>query len=184
MVWYWYCANKAASPSPPRTVRNICCYLSTKDTFTSNRLSLALLPISAPDTSRPTSSSVSSAIISKFRSSTTKILLPYSISSRPNTSSITPSHPTKSNLTPQNSVSKPSNGNFLSVLASTHPSFPINHWPELLPQAEMTLNLLHPYAALPTISVKICVTISLLLVNMYAFTIALASKHAQNIVYS
>ncbi len=41
---------------------------------------------------------------------------------------------------------------FVSVLASTHPAFPINHWPELLPQAEMTLNMMRPYADLPTIS--------------------------------
>jgi hypothetical protein len=41
---------------------------------------------------------------------------------------------------------------FVSVLASTHPAFPINHWPELLPQAEMTLNMMRPYADLLTIS--------------------------------
>ncbi len=41
---------------------------------------------------------------------------------------------------------------FLSVLAGTHPSFPINHWHQLLPQAELTLNLMHPYHDLPTIS--------------------------------
>jgi hypothetical protein len=41
---------------------------------------------------------------------------------------------------------------FLSLLATTHPSFPINHWPALLPQAELTLNLLRPYADLPAIS--------------------------------
>jgi hypothetical protein len=41
---------------------------------------------------------------------------------------------------------------FLSLLATTHPSFPINHWPTLLPQAELTLNLQRPYADLPSIS--------------------------------
>jgi hypothetical protein len=41
---------------------------------------------------------------------------------------------------------------FLSLLATTHPSFPINLWPALLPQTELTLNLLRPYADLPTIS--------------------------------
>ncbi len=42
---------------------------------------------------------------------------------------------------------------FLSLLATTHPSFPINHWPALLPQAELTLNLQRPYAEdLPSIS--------------------------------
>jgi hypothetical protein len=41
---------------------------------------------------------------------------------------------------------------FLSILATTHPSFPINHWPALLPQAELTLNLLRPYADLPSIT--------------------------------
>ncbi len=39
---------------------------------------------------------------------------------------------------------------FLSILATTHPSFPINHWPALLPQAELTLNLLRPYVDLPS----------------------------------
>jgi hypothetical protein len=37
-------------------------------------------------------------------------------------------------------------------LATTHPSFPINHWPALLAQAEFTLNLLRPYSDLPSIS--------------------------------
>jgi hypothetical protein len=42
---------------------------------------------------------------------------------------------------------------FLSLLATTHPSFPINqHWPALLPQAELKLNLQRPYAGLPSIS--------------------------------
>ncbi len=30
---------------------------------------------------------------------------------------------------------------FLSLLATTHPSFPINHWPALLPQAELTVRV-------------------------------------------
>ena len=41
---------------------------------------------------------------------------------------------------------------FLSILATTHPSFPINHWPSLLPQAEFTLNVMRPYSDLPSIS--------------------------------
>jgi hypothetical protein len=41
---------------------------------------------------------------------------------------------------------------FLNLLATTHPSFPINHWPALLPQAELTLNLMRPYADLHSIS--------------------------------
>jgi hypothetical protein len=42
--------------------------------------------------------------------------------------------------------------NFLSLLATTHPSFPINRWPALFPQAELTLNTVCPYADLPSIS--------------------------------
>ncbi len=41
---------------------------------------------------------------------------------------------------------------FLSVLSSTHPSFPLNHWPELLEQAEYTLNMMRPRADQPSIS--------------------------------
>jgi hypothetical protein len=41
---------------------------------------------------------------------------------------------------------------FISLLATTHPSFPINHWPALLFQAELTLNLQRPSADLPSIS--------------------------------
>ncbi len=41
---------------------------------------------------------------------------------------------------------------FLSVLCSTHPTFPLNHWPELLLQTDLTLNMMRPYADLPTIS--------------------------------
>ena len=33
---------------------------------------------------------------------------------------------------------------FLAVLAGTNPSFPANRWDLLVPQAELTLNLLHP----------------------------------------
>jgi hypothetical protein len=39
---------------------------------------------------------------------------------------------------------------FLSLLATTYPAFPINHWPALFPQAELTLNLQRPYADLPS----------------------------------
>ncbi len=41
---------------------------------------------------------------------------------------------------------------FLSLLAITHPSFPINHWPVLLPQAELTINLMRAYSDLHSIS--------------------------------
>ena len=41
---------------------------------------------------------------------------------------------------------------FLSILSSTHPSFPLNHWPELLEQTEYTLNMLRPWADQPSIS--------------------------------
>jgi hypothetical protein len=41
---------------------------------------------------------------------------------------------------------------FLSVLATTNPSFPLDYWPELLPQTEATLNMLRPWADAPTIS--------------------------------
>jgi hypothetical protein len=41
---------------------------------------------------------------------------------------------------------------FLSVLSSTHPSFPLNHWPELIEQAEYTLNMMRPWADQPSIS--------------------------------
>ena len=33
---------------------------------------------------------------------------------------------------------------FISGLCSTHPDFPVNLWDKLLPQAELTLNLLRP----------------------------------------
>jgi hypothetical protein len=32
----------------------------------------------------------------------------------------------------------------MSILTSTPPSFPLNHWPELLEQAEYTLNMMRP----------------------------------------
>ncbi len=35
---------------------------------------------------------------------------------------------------------------FISILAGTHPSFPINFWHELIPQAEITLNMLRSFA--------------------------------------
>ena len=41
---------------------------------------------------------------------------------------------------------------FITILAGTHPSFPINFWHELIPQAEMTLNMMRPYADQPPIS--------------------------------
>ena len=41
---------------------------------------------------------------------------------------------------------------FISVLAGTHPSFPIDRWSELLPQAELTLNMMRSYADQPSIS--------------------------------
>jgi hypothetical protein len=41
---------------------------------------------------------------------------------------------------------------FITILAGTHPSFPINFWHELIPQAELTLNMMRSYADQPTIS--------------------------------
>jgi hypothetical protein len=41
---------------------------------------------------------------------------------------------------------------FIAVLAGTHPSFPIDRWSELLPQAELTLNMMRSYADQPAIS--------------------------------
>jgi hypothetical protein len=41
---------------------------------------------------------------------------------------------------------------FISILAGTHPSFPINFWHELIPQAEITLNMMRSYADQPAIS--------------------------------
>ena len=41
---------------------------------------------------------------------------------------------------------------FIAILASTHPSFPINFWHELIPQAEITLNMMRPFADQPNIS--------------------------------
>ncbi len=41
---------------------------------------------------------------------------------------------------------------FIAVLAGTHPSFPIDRWSELLPQAKLTLNMMRSYADQPVIS--------------------------------
>jgi hypothetical protein len=41
---------------------------------------------------------------------------------------------------------------FISILAGTHPSFPINFWNELIPQAESTLNMMRAFADQPNIS--------------------------------
>ena len=41
---------------------------------------------------------------------------------------------------------------FITILAGAHPSFPINFWNELIPQAELTLNMMRSYADQPTIS--------------------------------
>jgi hypothetical protein len=41
---------------------------------------------------------------------------------------------------------------FIATLAGTHPSFPINFWHELIPQAEITLNMLRAFADQPNIS--------------------------------
>jgi hypothetical protein len=41
---------------------------------------------------------------------------------------------------------------FIAILAGTHPSFPINFWHELIPQAEITLNMMHALADQPNIS--------------------------------
>ena len=41
---------------------------------------------------------------------------------------------------------------FISILAGTHPSFPINFWNELIPQAEITLNMMRAFADQPNIS--------------------------------
>jgi hypothetical protein len=35
---------------------------------------------------------------------------------------------------------------FISILAGTHPSFPIDFWHELIPQAEVTLNMMRAFA--------------------------------------
>ena len=42
--------------------------------------------------------------------------------------------------------------NFISVLFSTHPDFPLNLWDKLLPQATLTLNLLSPSHINPQLS--------------------------------
>ncbi|KAJ1389522.1 hypothetical protein B484DRAFT_301114, partial [Ochromonadaceae sp. CCMP2298] len=41
---------------------------------------------------------------------------------------------------------------YISMLCTTHPTFPLDLWDELLPQCEITLNLLRPYTVDPTIS--------------------------------
>ena len=41
---------------------------------------------------------------------------------------------------------------FISGLCSTHPDFPVNLWDKLLPQAELTLNLLRPSRIQPHLS--------------------------------
>jgi hypothetical protein len=41
---------------------------------------------------------------------------------------------------------------FIAILAGTHPSFPINFWHELIPQAEITLNMLRAFADQSNIS--------------------------------
>jgi hypothetical protein len=35
---------------------------------------------------------------------------------------------------------------FIAILAGTHPSFPINFWYKLIPQAEITLNMMCAFA--------------------------------------
>ena len=41
---------------------------------------------------------------------------------------------------------------FLTILASIDPTFPATRWDLLLPQAELTVNLLHQATTHPTIS--------------------------------
>ncbi len=41
---------------------------------------------------------------------------------------------------------------FITILAGTHPSFPIHFWHELIPRAELTLNMMRSYADQPSIS--------------------------------
>jgi hypothetical protein len=41
---------------------------------------------------------------------------------------------------------------FIAILAGTHPSFPINFWHELIPQEEITLNMMRAFADQPNIS--------------------------------
>jgi hypothetical protein len=41
---------------------------------------------------------------------------------------------------------------FIFILAGTHPSFPINFWHELIPQAEITLNMMHAFNDQPNVS--------------------------------
>jgi hypothetical protein len=41
---------------------------------------------------------------------------------------------------------------FISIPAGTHPSFPINFWHKLIPQAETTLNMMRAFADQPNIS--------------------------------
>jgi hypothetical protein len=41
---------------------------------------------------------------------------------------------------------------FISGLCSTHPNFPLNQWDHLIPQANITLNLLRPSRINPQLS--------------------------------
>lgn len=41
---------------------------------------------------------------------------------------------------------------FISLLCTTDSTFPLHAWDELMPQCELTLNLLHPFALDPTVS--------------------------------
>ena len=41
---------------------------------------------------------------------------------------------------------------FIVGLCSVHPSFPLNQWYKLLPQAELALNLLRPFRINPALS--------------------------------
>jgi hypothetical protein len=67
---------------------------------------------------------------------------------------------------------------FLSLLATTHPSRPINHWPALLPQAELTLNLLRPA---PTFQLSLPTTASIAHPTTFSHT---RSHHAAPSSYS
>ncbi|KAL7502018.1 hypothetical protein ACHAXN_000132 [Cyclotella atomus] len=45
---------------------------------------------------------------------------------------------------------------YTAILAGVDDSFPMHLWDQLLPQAEMTLNMLRPTNATPTVSAYMC----------------------------
>jgi hypothetical protein len=140
-----------AFPSALRTAPNTYYFPFIKISYTLNLYPTGPVPDSALPTCPPTHSFANSDTTSKCKSWTTKLLRPFYPTSTLRTFSTLVPPVQKRTNTAERAI-QTFRRHFLSLIATTHPSFPINHWPALLPQAEVTVNLLHAYSDLHSIS--------------------------------